>query len=190
VGGVRTGVGVVAATAGGAAVVYGLVVSGKLTLDTGAGRRTQPLGPLVVTITADRETVFDVIAAPYLGRTPRALQGEIEVWDRGADMVVAAHRTPVAGGLVTVTVEAIRFDRPRLVTFRLLRGPVPSVTEKFELNADGDATQLVYSGELGTDYWAPGAWWGGVVARAWVATVTASLERIRVEAERRAALHR
>lgn len=175
--------------AGGVSVVaaYGLVVSGKLTLDTGVGRRLRPLGPLTVTMRADPGTVFDVIAAPYLGRTPRALSAEIEVLERGTDMVVAAHRTPVAGRLVATTVESVRFERPRLVAFRLLRGPVPHVTETFTLDEDDGSTHLVYAGELGTDFWAPGAWWGAVVARTWTATVAASLERIRVEAERRAA---
>jgi hypothetical protein len=156
-------------------------------LDTGVGRRLQPLGPLEVTMAAAPETVFDVIAAPYLGRTPRALSAEIEVLERGTDMVVAAHRTPLAGGLVTTTVESVRFERPRVVAFSLLRGPVPHVTETFVLDEQDGSTRLVYSGELGTDWWRAGAWWGAVVARTWVATVAASLERIRVEAERRAA---
>jgi hypothetical protein len=174
----------------GAALAYWLVVSGKLTLDIGVGRRTRRLGPLTVEVAADPETVFDVIAAPYLGRTPRALGGEIEVLERGTDIVVAAHRTPVAAGLVTTTVESVRFDRPRSVSFRLLRGPVPSVSETFTLTGGAGSTRLEYTGELGTDLWAPGAWWGTLVARTWVATVAASLERIRTEAERRAAHRR
>ncbi len=186
---VRAAVAVAAAGAAGA-VGYGLVVSGTLTLDTGVGRRVRPLGPLTVTIAADRETVFDVIAGPYLGRTPHALRAEIEVWERGVDVVVAAHRTPVAGGLVTTTVESVRFDRPDIVSFRLLRGPVPHVAETFRLHEDPGGTRLVYSGEMGTDFWAPGGWWGAVVARTWVATVAASMERIRFEAERRAAARR
>jgi hypothetical protein len=179
---------VAAAAAVGGIVTYGLTVSGSLTLDTGIGRRLRPLGPLTVPVAAGRETVFDVVAAPYLGRTPRALQREIEVLERSTDMVVAAHRTPVAGGLVTTTVESVRFERPDLVSFRLLRGPVPLVIETFRLDDDDGATRLEYSGELGTDFWAPGALWGALVARTWVATVAASLEKIRMEAERRARL--
>jgi hypothetical protein len=45
---------------------YYLLVTGKLTLDTGIGRRVRPLGPYSVTVAAPAETVFDVIAAPYL----------------------------------------------------------------------------------------------------------------------------
>src|SRR6266487_6532889 len=52
---------------------YYLVVTGKLTIDTGWGRRVRPLGPFGVEIAAPVATVFDVIAAPYLGRTPNGL---------------------------------------------------------------------------------------------------------------------
>ncbi len=184
----RLGLGAVAALAGRAG--YRLIVAGALTLDTGVGRRVQPLGPLTVTMAAPREIVFDVIAGPYLARTPRALRGEIDVLERGSDMVLAAHRTPVGRGLVTTTVETVRFERPGLVAFRLLRGPVPHVVETFRLEDDRGSTTLVYEGELGTDLWGVGAWWGEQVARKWVATVQNSLERIRTEAERRAATHR
>jgi hypothetical protein len=178
---------IAAGSAAAGAVAYRLVVSGQLTLDTGIGRRVRPLGPLSVVIAADPETLFDVIAAPYLGRTPRALRAEIEVLERAGEMVLAAHRTPVAGGLVTTTVETVRFDRPRTVAFRLVRGPVPHVVERFTLAAEAGSTRLDYTGELGTDFWAAGRLWGDLVARSWVATVEASLERIRAEAERRAA---
>jgi hypothetical protein len=168
-------------------VGYRLVVAGDLTLDTGIGRRVQPLGPLSRTMAAPRETVFDVISSPYLGRTPRAMTGEIEVLERGSDMVLAAHRTPVGRGMIATTVETVRFERPERVTFRLLRGPVPYVVESFTLTAVDGSTRLDYEGELGTDLGALGLWWGKQVARKWVATVDASLARIAGEAERRAA---
>jgi hypothetical protein len=167
-------------------ITYRLVVSGQLTLDTGIGRHVQPLGPLSVSVAADRETVFDVIASPYLGRTPRALSGEIEVLERGSDMVLAAHRTPVAGGLTTTTLETVRFEPPREVAFRLVRGPVPHVIERFTVDSESSSARLGYEGELGTDFGPLGRRWGDVVARTWVATVQGSLDRIRVEAERRA----
>jgi hypothetical protein len=63
---------------------YRLLASGELTLDLALGRRLQPLGPLVWSIQAPQEIVFDVIAAPYLGRTPRALADKLQVWERGA----------------------------------------------------------------------------------------------------------
>jgi hypothetical protein len=169
---------------------YRLVVSGELTLDTGLGRTVRPLGPLTVVIAAPREIVFDVIADPYLGRTPRAMADEISVLERGSDMVLAAHRTPVGGRLVATTVETVRFTPPTTVDFRLVRGPVPHVVERFMLDDDGGATRLEYGGELGTDFWIAGRWWGDQVARRWVATVRSSLGRVRVEAERRAARRR
>ena len=164
---------------------YVLLVRGALTLDLGVGRRLRPLGPLTRTIAAPPETVFDVVATPYLGRTPRAMQDKLEVWERGSDMALAAHFTP-AGRLTATTVETVRFERPHRVTFRLLRGPVPHVTETFELRAVPEGTEFVYAGELGTDLWGLGAWWGERVAQAWEGAVVQSLEAIQGEAERRA----
>jgi hypothetical protein len=170
----------------GACVGYVLVVRGALTLDLGVGRRIRPLGPLRLGISAPRETVFDVVAAPYLARTPRALGAELEVLERGSDMVLAAHFTPLGRGLTATTVETVRFERPDRVSFRLVRGPVPYVLESFELRAIDGGTELEYRGELGTDLWRLGAWWGGRVAGPWVRTVEESFARIRAEAERRA----
>ena len=140
------GLSALAAAAAGGVVGYRLVVSGDLTLDTGVGRTLRPLGPLAVTITAPRTTVFEVIAAPYLARTTRAMAEEISVLERGSDMVLAAHRTPVRGGPVATTVETVRFTRPTTVDFRLLRGPVPHVVERFTLDEDGETTARLQRG--------------------------------------------
>ena len=164
---------------------YVLLVRGALTLDLGVGRRLRPLGPLTRTIAAPPETVFDVVATPYLGRTPRAMRDKLEVWERGSDMALAAHFTP-AGRFTATTVETVRFERPHRVTFRLLRGPVPHVRETFELRAVPEGTEFVYAGELGTDLWGLGAWWGERVAQAWEGAVAQSLDAIQGEAERRA----
>jgi hypothetical protein len=169
-----------------AGLAYRLVVEGRLTLDADVGRTLRPLGPFDVGMAAPRETVFDVIAAPYLGRTSRAMADEITVLERGSDMVLAAHRTPVGSGLVATTLETVRFSRPETVDFRLLRGPVPHVVERFTLTEDAGATRLTYEGELGADFWAAGRWWGEQVAKRWEATVRSSLDRIKSEAERRA----
>lgn len=177
-------IGLGATAAVGAAAYLGLV-TGAVPVDVGVGRRTRPLGPHSIEIAAPRETVFDVIAAPYLGRTPKAMQDKIRVLERGSDMVLAAHYTPVRGRLVATTVETVRFTRPERVDLRLVRGPVPQVTETFELSADGDRTRLAYSGELGTDFGALGACWGNAVASAWEQVVASSFESIRTEAERR-----
>ena len=59
---------------------YRLLASGELTLDLARGRRLRTLGPLMWSIQAPPEIVFDVIAAPYLERSPRALAEKLQVW--------------------------------------------------------------------------------------------------------------
>lgn len=165
---------------------YVLVVRGALILDLNVGRRVRPLGPITDTIAAPPDTVFDVIAGPYLGRTPRAMNDKLRVLERGSDMVLAAHFTPT-GRLTTTTVETVRFERPDRISFRVLRGPVPHVLETYELRAVPQGTEFVYSGELGADLWRLGQWWADRVAKPWETTVAQSLGAIRAEAERRAA---
>jgi hypothetical protein len=159
-------------------------VRGALTIDLGVGRRTQPLGPLVQRIAAPREVVFEVIAAPYLGRTPRALADKLQVWERGSDMVLAEHFTQVTCGTAT-TLETVRFDEPSRIDFHLVRGPVPHLVESFLLTERETGTELLWRGELGTDLGAIGEWWGRRVARVWTSVVRASLHEIGAEAERR-----
>jgi Polyketide cyclase / dehydrase and lipid transport len=163
---------------------YRLLSSGALTIDVGVGRRLLPLGPLVQTISAPPEVVFDVIAGPYLGRTPRALVDELEVWERGHDMVLAAHFTQVKCG-TTTTLETVRFERPGRIDFRLVRGPVPHLVESFLLRPSEGGTEFRWQGELGTDGWQLGEWWGRTVAGAWTRAVEQSLSQIAAEAERR-----
>jgi hypothetical protein len=176
-----------AAALGGIGVgLYALLVRGSLTLDLGIGRSVRPLGPFVWKIDAPRELVFAVISVPYLRRTPRALEGKLRVLERGEDMVLAEHFTRV-GPVVTTTLETVRFEPPELIHFRLVRGPVPHVVERFHLRETDDATELEYSGDLGTDLWALGRWWGALVGPRWEAAVRSSLAAIKAEAERRAA---
>jgi hypothetical protein len=163
---------------------YRLLTSGALTLDLDLGRRARPVGPLVQAIRAPRDVVFDVIASPYLGRTPRALADKLQVWERGSDIVLAAHFTPVKCG-TTTTLETVRFQRPERIDFRVVRGPVPHLAESFLLSPNDAGTELCWEGELGTDLWAIGEWWGGRVARAWSNAVQKSLHEIADEAERR-----
>lgn len=60
------------------------------------------------------------------------------------------------------------------------------MTETFRFHdAAAGGCELEYTGELGADLWALGAWWAGVVAQRWQAVVDASLESIKTEAERR-----
>ncbi|GAA4129477.1 hypothetical protein GCM10022285_17120 [Streptomyces tunisiensis] len=181
--------GVVTVAGVGAAGGYLGLVTGALPLDMGVGRRIRQLGPQTVDVAAPREVVFDVIAQPYLGRATRAMREKVTVLEQGSDMVLAAHRTPVAGGRLTATtVETVRFTRPERVDFRLVRGPVPAVTESFTLTEHESGTRLVYEGELATDLWRAGQWWGSLVAPRWEATVAASLAAVRQEAERRSGL--
>ena len=178
----------VAAGAGvgaGGAVTYVGLVTGRLSLDLGVGRRTRPLGPLVVDIAAPREVVYATATAPYAERRPRAMQDKVQILERGDGMVLAAHRTPVGGGLVAVTVETVTFTPLESIGFRLVRGPEPYVAETFALEETQSGTRLTCTGELGTDLGALGQRWGDVVAGSWVATVRESLETIRTESERR-----
>lgn len=70
----------------------------------------------------------------------------------------------------------MRFERPSRISFRLVRGPVPYVVETFELHAAEDGTSFEYRGELGTDFWSLGEWWGKRVAEVWERAVEGSLD--------------
>lgn len=165
-----------------------LGVQGRLTIDLDIGRTWRRLGPLEQDIAAPVETVFDVVAAPYLGRTPKAIENKLRVIERGADLVLAEHFTPVTRHLHATTLETVSFERPGLITFRLMRGPVAAVTETFEILPTSVGTHFVYTGEMGADLWLLGRWWTGIVGRKWEATVEGSVGAIKVEAERRAAV--
>jgi hypothetical protein len=93
-------------------------------------------------------------------------------------------RTHVGSRPVTSTLESVRFTEPDRVDFRLLRGPLPSVTESFTLEATSDGrTRLHYEGALETDLWQAGVAWGRVVAHQWNVAVHDSVESIRSEAD-------
>ncbi len=180
------GIGKLVLTGGAAAVGYRLLIGGGLTVDTGWGRSLRPLGPVRIKIAAPPDTVFDVIAAPYLGRTPKAMAGKLEVIERGTDLVLAAHYTPVRYGLTATTLETVRFTRPTRVDFRLVRGPVPHVVEYFDLERTRGGTMLSYGGELGADLWGLGRWWGERVGAVYEAAVRGTFDSIAAEAQRRA----
>lgn len=165
--------------------LYDRIVSGQLTMDLGWKRSARPLGPFSIEVDAPVETVFDVIAEPYLGRTTHAMAEKLRVVERGSDMVLAEHYTAV-GATRAVTLETVRFERPHLVSFRLVRGPVPEVTETFSLRAERGITTLRYEGELGTDGGRLGAQWGALVARRWEKAVGEALASVKKESERAA----
>jgi hypothetical protein len=172
------------AATGGAAAIYVGLVTGALHLDLGLGRTRRPLGPQVVHIAAPREVVFDVVAQPYLGRATRAMQEKVQVVERGDDMVLAVHHTPVHGRLSARTVETVRFTRPERVDFRVVRGPVPYVVETFLLTEQASGTRLTYEGEMAADLWGLGSWWSAKVGARWEEAVAGTFTSIRAEAER------
>ncbi|MEJ7630386.1 MAG: SRPBCC family protein [Nocardioidaceae bacterium] len=184
---VRVALGAAAAAGLGAGAYLGLV-TGTVHVDLGVGVRRRPLGPLSIQVAASRDIVFDVIAAPYDIRAPRAMQAKVKVLVRGGDMVLAAHYTPIRGRLRATTVETVRFTRPERVDFQLVRGPVPHVVETFTLEEAGGGTLLRYDGELGTDLWNLGNRWGAAVAARWQAVVEEQFAVVKLEAERRAAV--
>jgi len=159
-----------------------LVTRGALTLDVGMGRRLQELGPTTWTIAAPRELVFELIESPYR-RTPHAMREKLQVWEQGADMALAAHVTTVGRRRVT-TVETVRFERPERIHFRVVRGPVPHVSESFALAETDAVTELTWHGELGTDFGYLGELWGARVARAWAHAVAESIAAVKAVAER------
>jgi hypothetical protein len=161
-----------------------LLAMGRLHLDLDWGRSIHRLGPITTRIAAPRELVFEMIAAPYLGRTPGG--SGIDVLVRGDDVVVAAHDTRVHF-YTARTVEAIDFDSPRRVGFRHLTGPVPYAVEEFALEDVDGETELRYEGEIGIDFFALGR----IAARHWVRpqwerVVREHLEDLKRRAEQRA----
>lgn len=180
-------IGASATVAAGGAAVFFLASRGLLALDLGIGRSVHPLGPITVRIRAPRDLVFEIVAAPYLGTLPASMEGKIEILERHGDLVVALHRTPLPLS-DAITVESVAFERPERVTFKLLRGPVPHVSEEFLLEERDGETEFTYTGELGADLWAFGRLYGGrIVKPVWEKVVRESLAQVKAAAEDRAA---
>jgi hypothetical protein len=161
-----------------------LLAMGRLHLDLGWGRSIHRLGPITTRIAAPRELVFEMIAAPYLGRTPGG--SGIDVLMRGEDLVVAEHDTRVHF-YTARTVEAVGFDAPERVGFTHLTGPVPHAVEEFKLTQVAGETELHYEGEIGIDFFA----FGRIAARHWVRpqwerVVREHLDDLKRRAEQRA----
>ncbi|MFF8844367.1 DUF427 domain-containing protein [Streptomyces sp. NPDC015127] len=96
----------------------------------------------------------------WKGLATRAMREKVNVLERGSEMVLAAHYTALGGRWKAVTVETVRLTRPERVDFRLVRGAVPYVVESFTLTEQEAGIRLLYEGELGTDLWRTGQWWG------------------------------
>jgi hypothetical protein len=170
-----------------AAVAAGflLLAMGRLNLDLGWGRSIHPLGPIEIRIDAPRELVFEMIQSPYTGRTPR--DSGIEVLAKSELLVVAAHLTKLHF-YTARTVEAVEFQPPSEIGFRHLTGPVPYAVERFALGDAAAGTKLVYTGEIGIDYFVLGR----IAGRRWAVpqwerTVRKHLDDLKQRAEQRAA---
>jgi hypothetical protein len=175
---------------GGVITLFSWMARGRLTLDADLGRSFHPLGPLTLEIDAPREIVFEHLSAPYLGRTPRETAARLEVIERGSDMVVARHFSKVAF-YTSETVESVRFEAPERISFRHLRGPVPHAVEAFELVERNGGTELVYTGELGIDFWLLGKLTGRYwVTPTWLGIVRGHLDEVKTAAEARAGARR
>jgi hypothetical protein len=169
------------ATAG---TTFLLLAMGRLHLDLNWGRSIHQLGPITIRIEAPQDLVFEIISAPYLGRTPG--ESGIEVLARSDTLVVAAHHTKVHF-YTARTVEAVEFESPAWVGFRHLTGPVPHAVEEFALADVNGATELRYGGEIGIDFFILGR----IAGRRWVRpqwerTVREHLEGLKGRAELRA----
>lgn len=178
---------VVAATVFVAREAASALVRGGISVDLHVGRRRRDLAPIRIAIAASPEIVFDVIARPYLGRTPRAMAAKLEVLERGQDFALAAHHTTVNGRIAATTLELVTFERPHRIAFRLLRGPVAAGSETFVMRPCDEGTEFEYSGCLEADLWALGTWWLNAVAPRWERAVRSTVDSVCSEAERQAA---
>jgi hypothetical protein len=161
-----------------------LLAMGRIHLDLGWGRSLHELGPIIVGIAAPREIVFEIIAAPYLGRTPGG--SGIEVLARSDALVVATHHTRVHF-YTARTVEVLDFEPPTRIRFRHLTGPVPHAVEEFALEEIGEDTELRYAGELGIDFFVLGRIAGRYWVRPqWERVVREHLEDLKQRAEQTA----
>lgn len=163
------------------------LLRGGITVDLHVGRRRRDLAPIRTAVAAPPEIVFDVIAQPYLGRTPRAMAAKLEVLERGRDFALAAHHTTVNARIAATTLELVTFERPHRIAFRLLRGPVAAASESFVMRPCDDGTEFEYSGFLEADFWALGTWWLTALAPRWERSVQSTVDSVCSEAERRAA---
>jgi hypothetical protein len=172
----------------GAMGMFLLLAMGRLWLDLRWGRSVHQLGPMTFRIGAPRDLVFEMIEAPYTGRTPGG--SGIEVIARSGALVVAAHYTKLHF-YTARTVEAVEFEPPGRVEFKHLTGPVPYAREQFTLEEADGGTELEYGGEVGIDFFVLGKLAGRYWVRPqWERTVREHLEDLKERAEQRAAARR
>ena len=170
-------------------ILVGAWMSGSLTIDLGWGRSVHPLGPITLTVAAPRDTVFEVLAAPYRERAPREVREQVEILESAGDLVVAAHHTRL-WGFTSTTVESVRLVPPGRIEFRGLRGPPPAVREEFVLSEEGDGTRVEYRGELAVDFWVFGRLAARLMRPTWEGVVGRHLDDARRMAEQRSRVNR
>ena len=163
--------------------LYRLVARGQLTLDTGIGRR---VARSILRSAPRARSCSTSSRLPILGerrerwRTSWPFGNAARTW-------CSPLTSRRSSAVPPPPVETVRFERPERIDFRVVRGPVPHVVESFLLYEEQAGTRLRWEGELGTDFWAAGEWWGELVARQWQRAVRRSLAAIIAEAERLAA---
>ena len=161
-----------------------MLAMGRLHLDLGWGRSVHQLGPITIGIEAPRKLVFEIVAAPYLGR---ASGSDIDLLAGDERLAVAAHHTKVHF-YTARTVEVIELDPPGRVGFRHITGPVPHAVEEFTLSDLDGETELRYEGEIGIDFFVLGRLAGRHWVRPqWERGVRRHLDSVKRGAEERAA---
>ena len=82
------------------------------------------------------------------------------------------------------------FEVARVAYLAEYAGGYPALREQglesFVLEPAEGGCRLTWQGELGTDLWALGSWWGTRVGRSWERAVRVSMPPVVAEAERRA----
>ena len=166
------------------AALFLALAMGRMHLDLGVGRSYHQLGPITATIRAPRELVYEVISAPYLGRSRAP---GLEILARSEHLAVARHHTKVHF-YTSQTTEIVELTPPTRVSFRHLCGPVPHALEELVLEQTDAGTELRYSGELGIDFYILGRIAGRYWVRPqWERVVAAHIEDLRQRAEAKAA---
>lgn len=142
----------------------------------------EPLPTLAVEIDARPELVYQLVAA--VGQGPDASHGR--VLERPApDRAIVEFTTRVVGRTVR-TIEEVGFHPPGLITYRLLKGPLPAVDEEFRIQSLGEKTALRYGGTFVPHR----PWWRAafdrlIVPRLYRRAVWASMCQIKSAAEKR-----
>ena len=147
----------------------------------------EPLPALDIAIEARPGLVFQLISA--VGQGADAAHARV-VERPSPERAIVEFTTRVMGRTVR-TLEEVGFHAPDLISYRLLKGPIPGVEEEFRVEPDGEWTMLRYRGTFTVH----SPWWRGafdriVVPRIYRRAVLASMAQIKQAAEERQAKSR